>query len=570
MKKLIIFICLMAGVAFGQNELLQGSGKGNVKKSDSLTTFVTPSQLADTVSAINRVGNVASGTWLASVVGLSYGGTGTALANGSAGQVLKSDGDGTASWGTAGGSDSVWNIVTLGSDPENANGTLNFVASDGDAGNVAINTDDALTFNDFGGGYTFDDDISITKSEAVSVILTSSNGSVAQFLDSKANNYAVNVYREGGAAKWATGINFPADNDNDFSLYNYGTASNNFLIDFATGRLGFGTNTPTGRLTVDGNKTTDNLLELVNDDDGAVGDSSVVVTKLALVGVGTNSPSARLHLYERRTGNDVIFKIESAAAGDILAIDEDGDWLSYYKIQIRDNVAIQYGNNGDFSFLYNESGDDEFQLQDISANEFLGVKDQGTTADFDFNEGQVFFKNDGKIGIGTISNTTSLLKVDGQKTTDNLLELVNDDDGVAAAADSGMVVSKLGGIYSSVLNGGAINLTADASGNIIRDPAGDIRFKQNIYGITDPLDKLVNLRGVRFTYKESEKMPGIHYGMVAQEVEKVVPELVSEGADGRLSVRYTNMVALLVEAVKDQQLQIYELQKQVNELRCKK
>jgi peptidoglycan/xylan/chitin deacetylase (PgdA/CDA1 family) len=44
-----------------------------------------------------------------------------------------------------------------------ANGKINFVATDGDAGNIEINTSDALTFNSFGGGYEFDDDISITN-----------------------------------------------------------------------------------------------------------------------------------------------------------------------------------------------------------------------------------------------------------------------------------------------------------------------------------------------------------------------------------------------------------------------
>ena len=52
--------------------------------------------------------------------------------------------------------DSAWNSITLGNDAENANGTINFIASNGDAGNVAISASDQLTFNSFGGGYIFD------------------------------------------------------------------------------------------------------------------------------------------------------------------------------------------------------------------------------------------------------------------------------------------------------------------------------------------------------------------------------------------------------------------------------
>jgi hypothetical protein len=52
---------------------------------------------------------------------------------------------------------------------------------------------------------------------------------------------------------------------------------------------------------------------------------------------------------------------------------------------------------------------------------------------------------------------------------------------------------------------------------------------------------------------------GIQIGFIAQEIEKVFPELVDTGADGYKSVKYANFTALLVEAVKDQQNQIEKL-----------
>jgi len=54
-------------------------------------------------------------------------------------------------------------------------------------------------------------------------------------------------------------------------------------------------------------------------------------------------------------------------------------------------------------------------------------------------------------------------------------------------------------------------------------------------------------------------MEGKHTGVIAQEVEKVLPEVIVENEDGIKSVAYGNMVGLLIEAIKDQQKQIDNL-----------
>ena len=60
------------------------------------------------------------------------------------------------------------------------------------------------------------------------------------------------------------------------------------------------------------------------------------------------------------------------------------------------------------------------------------------------------------------------------------------------------------------------------------------------------------------------KLEIIVLGVIAQEVEKIVPDVVYEDALGVKSVAYMNMVALLIEAVKDQQKQIDELKSLLN------
>ena len=89
----------------------------------------------------------------------------------------------------------------------------------------------------------------------------------------------------------------------------------------------------------------------------------------------------------------------------------------------------------------------------------------------------------------------------------------------------------------------------------------DERLKENVKTISNALDKVKNLRGVEYDHKKT----GEHsIGVIAQEVEKVLPELVFEDALGVKSVGYANIVAVLIEAIKEQQEQIEELKKKLN------
>lgn len=89
----------------------------------------------------------------------------------------------------------------------------------------------------------------------------------------------------------------------------------------------------------------------------------------------------------------------------------------------------------------------------------------------------------------------------------------------------------------------------------------DERLKENVETISDALPKVKNLRGVEYDHKNT----GDHcLGLIAQEVEQIVPDVVYEDVDGIKSIAYQNMIALLIEAVKDQQNQIDELKSLLN------
>jgi hypothetical protein len=98
--------------------------------------------------------------------------------------------------------------------------------------------------------------------------------------------------------------------------------------------------------------------------------------------------------------------------------------------------------------------------------------------------------------------------------------------------------------------------------------ASDIRLKENIQTITNALQKIESIRGVSFDFKRNHKH---QLGLIAQEVNKNIPEVVDVNpADGYLGIRYTELIPVLVEGVKEQQRQIEELKREIQELKKKR
>ena len=108
-----------------------------------------------------------------------------------------------------------------------------------------------------------------------------------------------------------------------------------------------------------------------------------------------------------------------------------------------------------------------------------------------------------------------------------------------------------------------------ADGDVVAYYSSDERLKENIEIIPDALSKVQQIRGVTFDWTDEylEKQGGedgyFHRkhdsGVIAQDVEKVLPELVAERPDGTKAVRYEKLVAVLIEAVKELKQEIEEL-----------
>jgi hypothetical protein len=108
-----------------------------------------------------------------------------------------------------------------------------------------------------------------------------------------------------------------------------------------------------------------------------------------------------------------------------------------------------------------------------------------------------------------------------------------------------------------------------ATNNVTAYYSSDARLKENIHEITDALMALEKIRGVRYDWKDEYITAAggedeyflrkKDVGLIAQEVEQVLPEIVAERQDGYKAIKYERVVALLVQAVKELRAEVQAL-----------
>jgi hypothetical protein len=128
----------------------------------------------------------------------------------------------------------------------------------------------------------------------------------------------------------------------------------------------------------------------------------------------------------------------------------------------------------------------------------------------------------------------------------------------------------ISGSSTSHLTMGQISSSGDvvADGDVVAYNSSDVRLKDNIEVIKGSLDKIDGIRGVEFDWNEKSpgwaKERGHDVGVIAQEVQKVVPEIVVERKNGYLGVDYKRIVPLLIESVKELRQEVNDLKKKVS------
>ncbi len=266
------------------------------------------------------------------------------------------------------------------------------------------------------------------------------------------------------------------------------------------------------------------------------------ITSTGNVGIGTSDPASTLHIKENAgTGLYQLIIDNHTSMGGYKSgigfrVADDANNSTYVKSAIF--FRRELGGIGTLNFAMNNvSGDGNVQDSDV----------------------KMTLNRMGNLGIGTTSPSEKLdvagnIKASGSLTiagnlamgAGNYINADGDNEGLSFDADGK-------GTFSTDLT---------VNGNTFFP--SDRRLKTNIETLSDVIDKINRIRGVRFEFKDQTKYAtGPKIGVIAQELQKVYPELVTEGADGFLKVDYTQLTGILLQAVKEQQKEIDTLKQQM-------
>ena len=306
-------------------------------------------------------------------------------------------------------------------------------------------------------------------------------------------------------------------------------------------------------------------------------------------------------------GNGTITIVQPGTSNQTFTVNQSGNTTITLK---NDNTVPSVGNgaltiksygsldNSTGTFTANQSSGSSITLPQISytdlkdtppagaapGNGTITVTQPGTSPQtFTVNQSgntTIALKNDNtvpSVGDGTItisqpgtSNQTFTVNQGGNKT----ITLKNDNttytagDGLSLSGTSFLVDSTVVRTSGNQSIGGAKTFTSNVTVNGAITASGDvtafsdISLKENIEVIPDALNKLSQLRGV--TYNRKDLKTKRQTGVIAQEVEAVVPEVVYTDEEGIKSVAYGNLVGLLIESIKELKAEIDLLKAEKN------
>ena len=292
-------------------------------------------------------------------------------------------------------------------------------------------------------------------------------------------------------------------------------------------------------------------------------------------------------LQSRHTGGDSNLAIGSYAYG---LFQEDGAWSGTYPdLRMNFHTGISFGANSGYNGYrfwadYNDTSSLKFQINGASAYTYKYTWMSTNTTGFYSTTNSWHMEPNTHTSYGSMNIRGSRSNWYGISfhTAGNDPHLMFDSSG------NGGIYHESGGRwpiyyhYSNNCLGVAGSSTSSTyelyvSGDIYATgtitAASDVRLKKNIETIESPLDKVLKLRGVTFDWdltKAKNRKEGTKMGLIAQEVVEVVPEVVTYAEDvDEYSVEYGNLTALLIEAVKEQNMVINTMRKELDELKKK-
>jgi hypothetical protein len=207
-------------------------------------------------------------------------------------------------------------------------------------------------------------------------------------------------------------------------------------------------------------------------------------------------------------------------------------FLSFHENSTSRRFYIQYNISGNYPVFHNEEGD-QFR----------------------------FYTNGNVTSIPLYSNGSSLRGYIYANSSNQIGFLDSDGNWAIQHTRDSATRFNVNNVEKFVIGASSTTSANDITVN------SDERIKDNVELIPNALEKVQAIRGVTFNRTDTDDDTR-HAGVIAQEVEKVLPEVVTENEEtGIKSVAYANMVGLLIEAVKEQQTQIDDLKAEVTRLK---
>jgi hypothetical protein len=265
------------------------------------------------------------------------------------------------------------------------------------------------------------------------------------------------------------------------------------------------------------------------------GNVKAVMLNTGNVGIGTTSPGEKLEVAGNIQASGAIFQ---GTTSSTIALKTSGATLRANIIG--NNNGLELGVFGTKSINFEWDAVTKIQMKSTGEGIFAG-----------------------KVSINNASSRDSILNIVDDGTNGNIA-FENDSGDVVGIITS--VVDELNiRVGDGISMSDSIRLRLTESGNLViagtLTQNSDVRLKENIKPIESALDKVKQMQGVEFNKINSSTK---EIGVVAQEIEKIIPELVLEDKEGIKSVAYGNITAVLIEAIKEQQKQIEELKQQLN------
>jgi len=256
------------------------------------------------------------------------------------------------------------------------------------------------------------------------------------------------------------------------------------------------------------------------------------------VGIGTTTPSIKLQV---EGGADADL---SDGSGYLVIGSESGSNI------VMDNNEIMARNNGVTSPIFIQNKGGNTILNSVGGNVGIGTNSPTHALHIDGNDSALRIEGTGSLG--------SLGKINFGDGNYAYIHEYQDDDLRIHASN----VAIGDGAHSArkfFVNGDAGGISAWFNDS-------DQRLKKDIKTIDSALDKVQKLRGVYFKWNDTNERPDSRQvGVIAQEVKEVLPEIVEQKGE-HYSVATSSLVAVLIEAVKEQQNTISELSEKVKDL----